>query len=135
MSCVSSFGAKWDSSQSFLFFFLLLTTVLNLFFVFDYFFLGPNLTHNYLTHFPTLISNVLTLVPYQFPFYLLICLITQLPTYIPTYLPMHPISYLPLCLPTYIFYIAKYLTSYLFIFSNPPLILLINLLRFRLVHG
>jgi hypothetical protein len=45
-------------------FFLLLTTVFFLFFLFLAIFLGPDLTLSYLAHFPTLISIAPTLVPY-----------------------------------------------------------------------
>jgi hypothetical protein len=45
-------------------FFLLLTIVLTFFLVFSYFFLGPDFTHSYPIHLPTLIKTVPTLVPY-----------------------------------------------------------------------
>jgi hypothetical protein len=60
MGCVFSFGARWSSSQfiSYLVFFFFSFLVL------DRFSPGPDLTHNYPTHFPTLISTAPTLVPY-----------------------------------------------------------------------
>jgi hypothetical protein len=57
MGCVFSFGAGCDLSQSILFYFLVL----------DCFFFEPDLTHNYLTPLPILISAALTFIPIYYP--------------------------------------------------------------------
>ncbi len=64
MGCIFSFGAGWGSSQSISF----CCWPLYFFFLFSFLFLaifpGPDLTHSYPAHFPTLISIAPTLVPY-----------------------------------------------------------------------
>jgi hypothetical protein len=60
MGCIFSFNVRCGSSQCF---FLLLTIVF-FFWVIGHFSRGPNLTHNYHAHFPTLIKIAPTLVPY-----------------------------------------------------------------------
>jgi hypothetical protein len=57
--------------------------------------------------------NYLFILLLELPFYLLICLLTQLLTYAP-----HLPTYHYVHLPTYDFYIAKYLINYLLTFPT-----------------
>ncbi len=60
MGCIFSFNVRWGSSQSISF----CCWPLCFFFFFLAVFPGPDLTHSYPAHFPTLISIAPTLVPY-----------------------------------------------------------------------
>ncbi len=71
-------------------FFLLLTTVLFLFFGFLAVPLGPDLTHSYPTHLPTFISTASTLVPYLLSPTDITTLITSYPIFLPTILTTYP---------------------------------------------
>jgi hypothetical protein len=59
-------------------------------FVFGYFFPGPDLTHNYPTHFLTLISIVPTLIPYYLSLINITTLIINYPTDLTTILTTYP---------------------------------------------
>ncbi len=73
-------------------FFLLLTIVLFFFFLFLAVFPGPDLTHTYPVHFPTLISIAPTLVPYLLSPTNLTTLITSYPTDLTIVLTTYPIN-------------------------------------------
>ncbi len=71
-------------------FFLLLTTIFFILFLFLAVFPGPDLTHTYPAHFPTFISIAPTLVPYLLYLTDTTTLITSYPTDLATVLTTYP---------------------------------------------
>jgi hypothetical protein len=119
MGYVFSFGAKWDLSQSFFFWFL--TTVLFFFFLLcDSFSHGPDLTHSYPIHFPTLISIAPTLVLYLLSPTDIATLITSYPIDLATVLTTYPTNLATLLI-TYPINLTTVLTTYLTNLHTQPL--------------